>query len=196
MEYDIDSTVYRDLPLSSVTFRYRIKEKIASRFTDNEGKQAYKIERYIKWYQPNKSYDSIAYQMKEVWMVNITDKSIQVSERNIRYTKLVFPVQMNAVWNGNAFNTLGEWRYTYQYIDKTEIFKDISYPEVLKVLQRNDETLISKHYYSEKYAKGVGLVEREIKEIYSNNVIPGLPIEQRIEMGVIYKQTIVNYGYE
>jgi hypothetical protein len=196
VEYDVDSTVYTDLPLMSVNYKYRIKEKIVARFTDNEGKEAYRIERYVKWFQPNKSYDSIPYQMKEVWMANVNDRSVQVVEGNIRYTKLIFPVQKNSLWNGNALNTLGEWRYTYVYVDDSESFGSMNLQKVLKVLQREDVTLISKQYYAEKYAKGIGLVEREINDIYSNSVLPGVPIEQRIETGVIFKQTIVNYGYE
>lgn len=196
VEYDVDSTVYSDLPLSSVTYKYRIKEKLVSLFTDNEGKEALRIERYIKWYRADKSYDSIPYSIKEVWMANVTDKYVQVKEGNIRYTKLIFPVQENAVWNGNALNNLGEWKYTYDYFDRPETFGNLKLDKVLQVIQRNDRTLISEQYYIEKYAKGVGLVYREIRDIYSNNVVPGVPIEQRIETGVIYKQTIVNYGYE
>ena len=196
VEYDIDSTVYRDLPLSSTNYKYRIKEKIVSVFTDNEGKEALRIERYIKWHRADKSYDSIPYTIKEVWMANATDKSVEVSEGNIRYTKLIFPIQENAVWNGNARNSLGEWKYTYDYFDRLETIGNLILDKVLQVIQKQDKTLISEQYYTEKYAKGAGLVYREIRDIYSNTVVPGVPLEQRIETGVIYKQTIVNYGYE
>lgn len=194
--YDVDSTVYKDLPLSNTNYRYRIKEKITNAFTDNEGKEALRLERYIKKFNPNKPYDSIPYVIKEVWMINATKKSIQISERDIRYTKLIFPIQQGTVWNGNAFNTLGNWDYNYDYIDKKETFGAKGFDKVLKVEQKEFVSLISLQRYTEKYAKGVGLVYREITDITSNNVVSGVPIENRIETGVIYKQTIIDYGKE
>jgi len=196
VEYDVDSVVFNELSSVPDTFRYRIKEKFTAHFSDNEGKQAIRLERFIKKYNPSLLYDSIPYQIKEVWMSNASNKNIQVVEGNIRFTKLIFPVQQNSSWNGNAYNSLGEWLYKYTYIDKTETINQVNLDKVLLVTQRDDYTQIYHHFYIEKYAKGVGLVYREIKDIYSNNVISGIPVEQRIEKGVIYKQQIINYGYE
>ncbi|MBK7819077.1 MAG: hypothetical protein IPJ60_17260 [Sphingobacteriaceae bacterium] len=67
---------------------------------------------------------------------------------------------------------------------------------MLTVKQRDERTLISQQYYIEKFSKGIGLVYREIKDIYSNTVVANIPVEQRIEKGLIYKQTLVSYGYE
>jgi hypothetical protein len=33
--YDIDSIIYTEIPRDTITYRYRIKEKIADSFTDN-----------------------------------------------------------------------------------------------------------------------------------------------------------------
>lgn len=194
--YDVDSTVYTELPKDTLSYKYRIKEKLADSFTDNTGQPAIRLERYIKWYNPQRSYDSIPWTIKEVWMVNTSDKSIQVVESNSRFTKLIFPVQKNASWNGNANNTLGEWDYSYEYIDNTETIGAIKLDNVLMVKQKDYRTLISYQYYTEKYAKGVGLVSREIKNLLSNTIVAGLPVESRIESGMVYKQTYVTYGYE
>lgn len=194
--YNVDSTIYNSLAQTSVTIKYQIKEKITDNFTDNEGKNALRLERYIKKYNPTKPYDSIPWVIKEVWMVNATNKSIQVVEGNIRYTKLIFPIELNASWNGNAKNTIGEWLYSYFYIDKTETIASSKLDKVLMVKQKDYRTLISYQNYNEKYAKGVGLVYREITDILSNNVIANVPVEGRIEDGLIYKQILVSYGYE
>jgi hypothetical protein len=194
--YDVDSTVFTDLPKDTLNFKYRIKEKLADSFTDNQGQQAIRLERYIKKYNSLKPYDSIPWSVKEVWMVNATQKNVQVVEGNIRYTKLIFPVEAKAGWNGNAHNTVGEWNYSYEYIDNTETINGNSLDKVLKVNQRDYRTLISYQGYSEKYAKGIGLVYREIKDLLSNTIVPNKPVEDRIESGIIYKQTLVTYGYE
>ena len=195
--YDVDSTVYNNFPtITVINTKYRIKEKIADSYTDNEGQPAIRLERYIKMFNATKPYDSIPWTIKEVWMVNANKKIIQVSEGNIRYTKLIFPVQTGASWNGNARNTLGQWDYTYDYIDKKETINNNALDKVLYVKQFYFPTAISYQNYFEKYAKGVGLVYREINDIYSNTVVAGVPVQDRIETGVIYKQTIVTYGYE
>jgi len=194
--YDVDSTVYNDLNQDTVLYKYRIKEKIIEQFTDNEGRKALRLERYVKHFNAAKPYDSIPYVIKEAWMVNADDKKVQVVESNYRYTKLIFPIQLNANWNGNANNTLGEMLYSYNYIDKPETINGTSLEKVLLVKQKDERTQIALQYFVEKYAKGIGLVYREIKDIYSNTVIPGVAIEQRIEKGVIYKQVLVSYGIE
>lgn len=194
--YDVDSIIYTDLPVDTFTYSYRIKEKLADSFTDNLGQPAIRLERYIKKLNPAKSYDSIPWTVKEVWMVNADKKSIQVVEGNVRYTKLVFPIEANNSWNGNAGNTIGEWLYTIDYIEKKETVNNNVLDKVLKVTQKDYKTLISYQGYSEKYAKGVGLVSREITDIYSNTIKPGVAIENRIEKGMIYKQVLVSYGYE
>ena len=118
-------------------------------------------------------------------------------EEDIRFTKLIFPVNDDAIWNGNAQNTIGEWDYTYDYIDKTEIINGTKFDDVLLVIQRKDKNnMLHREYFIEKYAKNVGLVYREIRDLYSNNIIAGVPVEQRIEKGVIYKLTYVTHGFE
>ena len=194
--YDIDSTVYTQLPKDTIVYRYRIKEKLADTFTDNTGQSAIRLERYIKRFNPVKPYDSIPWTIKEVWMVNTSESSIQVLESNTRFTKLIFPVQEKASWNGNALNTLGEWNFNYDYIDKIELLNGNRLENVLLVKQKDYRTLISYQYYAEKYAKGVGLVHREIKDLLSNAIIADKPVENRIESGITYKQTLVTYGYE
>lgn len=66
------------------------------------------------------------------------------------------------------------------------------------VEQKDDKlkNVIHRQYYIEKYAKNIGLIYREIKDVYSNTVILNVPVENRIEKGVIYKQTYITHGTE
>jgi hypothetical protein len=194
--YDVDSIVYTQLPKDTLVFKYRIKEKLTDTFSDNLGQPAIRLERYIKTYNPAKSYDSIPWTVKEVWMVNANFKTIQVVESNVRFTKLIFPIQENASWDGNANNSAETWDYSYTYIDRSEKINGLLLENVAHVKQKDYRTLISYQYYTEKYAKEIGLVYREIKDLLSNNIIANKPVEERIESGIIYKQTLVTYGYE
>lgn len=194
--YDVDSTVYGILPPDTTVYRYRVKEKFSETVTDEQGKNTIRIERFIKKFNPNKAYDSIAWTIKEVWTADANNKHVQVVEANTRFTKLVFPIQDNASWNGNAGNTLGERIYNINYIDRSEQIGGNNLTNVLLVKQREYRTLISYENNVEKYAKGIGLVYREIKNILSNKIVPGVTVEDRIESGLVYKQTLVTYGYE
>ena len=121
---------------------------------------------------------------------------VQVQEANIRYTKLIFPVEEKASWNGNASNSNGEWNYVYDYIDRTETINTVKLDKVLMVKQKEFRTAIGYQHYYEKYAKGIGLVHREMMDLVSQNIIAGVPVEGRIGSGFTYKQTLVTYGFE
>jgi hypothetical protein len=194
--YDADSTVYTDISRDTVHYRFRLKEKNAGSFIDSEGAVAHRIERYVKVYDPRRDYDSIPWRLREVWMMNADGDRVQVVEGNKRYTKLVFPVREYKTWNGNAQNADGEQLYTYEYIDRAESIGITTLSRVLKVKQKEFRTLISFEGASEKYAAAVGLVAIESAEYYSNTVVPGVPVEKRIEHGYIYTQYLVTHGSE
>src|SRR6266481_1017842 len=56
--YNVDSFYYAGIPVVIDTFKFQIKEKIESMFTDNEGRPSIRLERYIKYYNDTVSYDS------------------------------------------------------------------------------------------------------------------------------------------
>lgn len=196
--YDVDSTVYDDFNNDTTYYKYRIKEKLEEYYTDNQGRKAIKLIRYIKKYNSQVSYDNIPWEIKDVWNYTKTNTTLEVVEEDVRFTKLTFPVVESNSWDGNANNTLGERQYKYTYCDKSETINNTTFENVLLVTQKDDKGLnvIHREYYIEKYAKGVGLVYREIKDLYSNTVSAGVPVEQRIQKGIIYKLTYVSHGYE
>ena len=196
--YDVDSTIYDDFFDDTIYYKYRIKEKLEEVFMDNQGRKAIKLVRYIKKYNDTVSYDNIAWTVKDVWNYTRTATTLEVVEEDIRFTKIIFPIKEDATWNGNANNTLGEWEYEYTYSDRTETINGTAFDNVLMVTQKDDKNknAIHREYYVEKYAKDVGLVYREIKDLRASVVISGIPVEQRITSGVIYKLTYITHGYE
>lgn len=200
--YDVDSTVYDENFHDTIYYKYRIKEKLEENFTDNEGRPAVKLVRYMKKYNPAISYDNMAWTIKDVWMANKTKTTYEVVEEDVRFTKLIFPVRADAEWNGNAHNTLGEWDYNYKYIDTKENINGTLFENVLYVKQKDDEhkNNIHREYYIEKYAKNVGLVYREIKDLISGTVTISngqiTPVESRITSGITYKLNYITHGYE
>lgn len=201
--YDVDSTIYDDFHHDTTYSKYRIKEHLAEAITDNQGRPAIKLIRYIKKYNPLVSYDNMSWTIKDVWNYTKTKTTLEVVEEDVRFTKLAFPANQDATWDGNANNTIGEWDYTYIYINNAETINGTAFDNVLYVQQKDDKSknAIHRQFYIEKYAKNIGLVYREIKDLYSNTVTQNpngtiKPVEQRIEKGVIYKLTYVTHGSE
>ncbi len=201
--YDVDSTVYDDNAMDTTYYKYRIKEKLEETYIDNQGRNSIKLIRYIKMYNPSVSYDNLSWVIKDVWIYTKTNTTLEVVEEDVRFTKLSFPINVDAIWNGNANNTIGNWEYKYDYIDKTETINGITFDNVLLVVQKDDKSknAIHREYFIEKYAKNVGLIYREIKDLYANTVTLNpngtiKPVEQRIQKGVIYKLTYVTHGSE
>ncbi len=196
--YDVDSIIYDEFLYDSTHYKYQIKEKIESEYTDIQGRPALKLVRYIKKFNAVISYTAMPWSIKDVWQVNVTSKNIEVVEENIRFVKLIFAVKEGKTWDGNSTNTLGQWDYKYSYVDNAENINGTNFDKVTLVTQKNFPTLISRDYYVEKYAKNVGLVYREIINLDFDTVAPiSLSINSiRKKKGVVYTSKIISYGFE
>ncbi len=164
------------------TQRYYLKERIESSYLDETGNIIFRIERY------QRKDTSSAWEIKDVWMAQYLNNQAHKVEENIRYVKLIFPVKKNAKWDGNAYNTLEKQIYQ---IENTDIQWN-SYNSTCLVVQQNKESLVDKYYQTERYAKNIGLVEKIDIQISQAFILHGVPIEQRIRRGTIYKQLLIN----
>lgn len=194
--YEGDSTIYDDFKKDTTYIRFQLKERIESIFPDNEGRPALRTERYMRYYNPNKPYDSIPWQLKGVCYSVKTTALVERLENNVRYVKLVFPVKEGKKWNGNALNTKGEWEYEYTETDVSLGIGSYLFDSTLTVLQRDELTIFTKQYYKEKYVKNVGLVYREVIDVESDNPNQAIPILGRVKKGVLVNWKIVSFGRE
>jgi hypothetical protein len=64
----------------------------------------------------------------------------------------------------------------------------------MTVTQMDILNSIEKKYAIEKYAKNIGLIYKEIIDIYATSTPYGKPIEERIKKATIYYQKIIDYG--
>ncbi len=168
---------------------YQIKERVDSIFIDASGKPAYRIARYYRT-------DSTAqWVIKDVWSAQVNELNAQKVEENIRYIKLVFPAETGQIWNGNAYNNLNEQDYQIVSTNIADTIQALAFDSVLTVEQKNEETLISKQYAAEKFANGIGLVYKEITDLYSQSMIgSGIPIEERVDEGTIFIQEVIGFS--
>jgi hypothetical protein len=202
--YDVDSFFYDDFNKKTDTFKFQLKEKIESIFTDNQNRPTIRLERYKKNYSATVPYSSMSWVLKDVWAENRTANTSEKVEENVRYIKLHFPVKENQKWNGNSQNTLAAWDYDYAFFDQARTIGNIKFDSVLQVTQFDDklQNLIEHKYYIEKYARNIGLIYKQVIDVESQPPSPAppnffsVPIMQRVTSGVQYTMTVNSYGTE
>ncbi|MFQ5445443.1 MAG: hypothetical protein ACE5FF_00780 [Saprospiraceae bacterium] len=203
--YSVDSTIYNPTgdSLASVTHRL-IKEEITDTLHDNTGEVLYKIEHY------ERAADTLPWQITKVLTQSITENQGRRTEDNLRFIKMPFPLRINDQWDGNAFfdpllivTVAGEslvmfknWSYKVEQKDTPEDIGGFSFPAVATIRQADNENLIELRISREKYAKGVGLVYREMWILDTQCIEPciGQTWEEKAEKGFILKQTIIGFN--
>lgn len=154
--YDVDSIVKSGFNLGQTdTFRFQIKEVVESYFTDNEGRETARLERY------KRNDSSQPWVIHKVWTANLTLNSAEKKEDNITYIKLIFPPKKNRKWNGNARNENDEQEYKITDIHRAETINNLPFDSVITVLQADEDNIVYKKFEIEKYAVNAGLVYKE-----------------------------------
>lgn len=160
--YDVDSTFY-NVPFNIVNnYKFQIKEIVDSKYIDAQGNEAYKIIRYKKDTTVSQNWEH-----QVVWNATITKSNFQKVEDNVRFVKLLFPIKSDKVWNGNSMNTLSSWEYKYTSTHLQEQVGNAMLDSVTTVTQfdDNNEILIQRQFFQEKYAANIGMVYKRIIDI-------------------------------
>lgn len=145
------------------TVTYYLKEVISEKFLNLEGDSAYRIERFWK----TDSMDN--YEIKDIWVANKSLNFAQLVEENIRFTKLIFPFDVNVVWDGNAFNNQQSQEYRIESINIPYNVNSLSFDSSITVIQNYKSNLLEYENSKEIYVIGVGLVYKEDIEVLINS---------------------------
>lgn len=189
-QYKVDSIYFDDFDMTSDTTEFQLKEAITDTFTDGAGNLSYRLERSKRFKNDSISYDQLPWILTDVWWISDKGTSIERVEENKRFVSLNSPILEGVSWDGNAFNYLEMWNYTYESVG--EPFED--FENTLTVNQiLEDQFAILYQSYSEVYAKDVGLVSRSIIDVESQTIVQGVPVLERIESGIIYEQILEDY---
>lgn len=160
VEYDVDSIVYDDFAQTVTTYAFFVRETVVETFEDAEGRTSYRVERSKREAETDewKVYQSYALVLDGIRLERV--------DNNLRTVPLIFPPEAGEDWNGNAFNTLDEESYTYDYVDRKVNFGPMTLDSTLRVIQNNDtDNFVLKTYTEERYARDVGLVYKEFLDL-------------------------------
>jgi hypothetical protein len=173
--YSLDSVVYyTNFGVSATIKSYQVKHVVDAKITDNLGRPAYRIIRYIR------SLPADPWQPDNTFMVVPTDNSIEFIENNLRFLKLANPVRQDFTWKGNTYiNTtsltstlkyLDDWDYTYDSINVAAKVGALNIDSTIKVAQINYTDAYNRIFSEEKYAKGIGMVYRNFLYLNKGNL--------------------------
>lgn len=174
--YRMDSLKFINVGSEDTLISYLAKDVVQDSITDNLGRPSYRVIRYLSDTTGTAEWvPSIAY------MVTPLKGSVEVVENNLRFIKLISPVQDGISWLGNAYIDtksddspvpyLDGWNYVY---DSTGLPFSVlagTIPQAVIVDEANDITGSSDGSYTqtifseEVYGKGIGPIYK--KFLYS-----------------------------
>jgi len=179
--YRMDSLTFYYYGQNDTITSYLAKDSVEGFSTDNLGRQAWRVVRYL-----NDTSGMGPWTPTETYEVTPTTTSVEVLENNLRFVKLVSPINEGNNWNGNSYlpkdpyHALflfsftdninpSTWSFTYQQVNKPYTVKNKSYDSTLTVLEVSDSSNVpifdpsrvaAKTYWTETYAKNIGLIYR------------------------------------
>lgn len=175
--YNLDSTIFISFGTKDTVIKYQVKDSVEAKITDNLGRPAYRIVRYIR------KDASQAWAANNTFMATATGTTVEFVENNLRFVKLISPIKEDVTWNGNTYLTIdpypsytfssdfmGDWSYTYKNVNAPLAVGTFNLDSTLTVEEtdytfadpKTPGTQYAERTYSiEKYAKRIGLVYKE-----------------------------------
>jgi hypothetical protein len=174
--YRLDSTVRGPSGAELVVRSYQAKDSVESTFLDNQGRQSYRIFRFIRNLAGTQPW-----QFAATFFATPTQRSVEYVDNNLRFIKLVAPIRNNYTFKAHSFiqadpgtsqfSYLYDWEYEYENVGEPYKIGNTMYENTITVLQQ-DETFPEGPFNPalaaqirtlgvEVYAKGIGLIYKE-----------------------------------
>jgi hypothetical protein len=185
--YRLDSTVFTDLGRTTEIHSYQEKHVIDAEITDNEGRPAFRVYRYL-----NDTTASLPWKAVGSYIITIADDGVQVTEDNLRIIKMHLPIRNGFTWKGNSFlpaqpysplysfnndDDMSFWEYFFDgdagsFNTGTQVINDVytivGADEAINLplidtfnVPTVDTSYAARTLSLEKYAKNIGLIYRE-----------------------------------
>jgi hypothetical protein len=209
VDYQIDSVKYDGETRADSTTTYW-RERVADTLRDNAGNLVYSIERAERG-DPNQPWV-----ISQVYSAARTTNQAVRTENNLRFLPLIFPMDKRSAWDGNVWidvnreiEIFGErmrpftnWAYEVDSIDVLGTVGAFQFDSMLVVTEADDNNVIERRFSRVRYAKGIGLVDKEqwiLDSQYCNENPPPTdcetkPWEQKAEKGYILRQRIIGHN--
>lgn len=215
VDYQVDSITFSKFDASTFasdvdTSSYYIREQIGTSDIDNEGNIYYRVNRFRR----EDTTSNWAFQ--DVWVAQIEGYRAMRVEENMRYINLTFPIEEEKEWNGLVFirtdtsftisngenlDIFKDWdNYVMEDVDAPMIINGLSFDETLTVAHVDKENAIERRYSLEQYAKGVGLIQKDMMVLDAPQCTTALCVSypwiepQKGQKGFILRQRVIGYN--
>jgi len=182
--------IYYTLDGSTDTIQYLVKEIVEDSIAFSDGSYRFLLGRY------SMAIGASSWQKDSLWAVNKTQASVVVSEANLDFIKLVFPVIENKKWDGNALNSRDNEDYIIKETGKPYMYDTLSFNNSLTVVHADflDPVKITNDDYRiEVFAANVGLVNKiNLKIKYCSSCVENGTIKE----GIVFEQKLIEFGKE
>ena len=168
---------------------YQLRETIFDSIPSND-QVTYLLRRDIR------ENDLEDWKSDSVWSVARTSNYLSVTENNIPFIKLTFPVNAGREWDGNSLNSRSTSTYYYKPLESSAIDTLTDNDQIRVIIEDIEENVTGVNLKSEIYARGIGLVEKDYltqKKCTSSGCGAGLG---EVIAGRLLKQTLIEIGYE
>ena len=192
IEYQVDSMWRNDNAVPEPlwdSLSYRMLERVIEEYTDDEGRPAHRIHRFIK-------NDQDEWVIRDVWTGTHNSSAAERTEENERRLKLPFPTRNNRSWDMNVYNTDEELEVNYKEVDTPYALNGMAFDSTLVVRNKVGPNAVNKRNFDERYVKNIGMVQKYWEESNTQTTYPiGLPPQVRVE-GFRLDMEMVAYGQD
>ncbi len=212
--YSVDSITYSTLNGNIVidTGSYQIRETVVDTFTIIDtfnntitiGPLVYEVER------KRRKNAGDAWQIETVLAVHRGANRLEWTENNRKFIKMFFPLKSEKKWNGNLYfdetelvpvkgeviEVFKAWESNVTAIDEPYSYANFDFDSTMVISQANSENVIEYRYSTERYARGIGLIEKEMKILDTQCITPCAndTWEQKAEKGFIFRMTMIDHN--
>lgn len=183
--YDVLDIIHDDLSGVHDTDYYQIKEVIGEEEIDLEGESSKKMYRY------KRASDTLAWSLKDVWIVKKSNRSVELVEENQRKIKMAFSISYDQYWDCNALNEEDENICYYRNIYQPLSIGAIDYDSTVVIEHEDNLNVIHYTRAFEVYSKNVGKVQYFFKDIDINE-----GDTTQVLKGTEFHYTAFDYGTE
>lgn len=207
--YKVDSTVYTSFGQVKEVHTNLIKDVVDAAITDNLGRPSFRMRRLIR-----SKTDTTKWNDHSTYLITPLPNSLELVEDNLRFIKLQLPIQDYFSWNGNrylpdevypqfgfnstAHSRLDSWEYNYENVNGSDSVNGKLFSNTITVTcsiadstgfpPRDINGPAFKTIWEEKYAKGVGMISRNISleefqprsTTYPNGYYSGFGLKQTL----------------
>ncbi|MEP2024288.1 MAG: hypothetical protein ABJH98_07545 [Reichenbachiella sp.] len=185
--YDVVETNYT--VLEAITDIYELKESVVDSNYNSSNNLQYIIHRSTR------VDDSEIWNLDSIWTAQKSTNIAVLTENNVPFVKLSFPISHQLEWDGNGLNTLESEIYWYDTELPDTVLLEVPYQNLVKVVQNDrGEDFLGFEDKSEIFAPDVGLIIKESTLLQYCQT--ECETEKEIQSGRAIKMTLKEYGKE